>query len=384
MNLATIVCLSILASFGNAFGVNLQKWSMNQEEAKPESQRRHPFLQPVWFLGLVPQIIKAIGDFIFVGMAPVALLAPLGALSLGFNGILAPIFHPGEKASCNTWLATGWIYVGVILTVVFAPRVDPSYDLDKLIDLLGAIPFWGFVGFCAVFVFVLHVRGYSNRRRSYGRVYYCAMAGCIGGWNIIFAKGTSELIQNAIATNDPSDWTSHPLPYFFLVGLVVSVTSCLTFLNLGLKKFEALFVVPVYLSFWNAFAITGSLIYYQEYKYMSAVDGIVYALGIAVMMVGVVLLVRERSKVVKDEDSHAVAGDGLDEEPDIEKCVDLEDGQLSVNRTEDDDELEGSSDSEVTPPDCEEEEDEEDGAASPSFELYRDEEKKEIMVEEQP
>lgn len=350
LHLSVIVILSIAASFGNAVGINLQKWSMVKEAEKPENCRRKPFFQPVWLLGLTPQIIKALADFVFVGMAPVSLLAPLGALSLGFNTILAPIFHPGEKASRNVWIATGWIYVGVILTVVFAPSADPSFDLDKLIQLLGKVPFWGFILFCAVFASTITYRG---RKNGYGRVYYCGMAGCIGGWNIIFAKGTSELIQNAIATKDPTDWTTHPLPYLFLIGLVASVTGTLTFLNLGLAKFEALIVLPVYLSFWNAFAITGSLIYYQEYLYMSTVDGIVYSGGIGVMMLGVTLLVRERRKEIDITEHQAENGDDADFMVDVEKGLSMRSG----NRTVDDDIDDSGSSSSLDGPVSEDEDD---------------------------
>ena len=114
-----------------------------------------------------------------------------------------------------------------------------------------------------------------------------------------FTKSVSELVKNAILTRQFNDWTTSILPYLFVVGMFATVLTNVNFLNQGLAKFDALLVVPIYQSFWNAFGITGGLVFFQEYQYMSQRDGVFYSLGIAITMVGVYMLVRERKGETK-------------------------------------------------------------------------------------
>jgi hypothetical protein len=80
MTVALVVISSLTLSLGAAVGVNVQKLSMNREQ-----EGRKPFLQPLWLVGMAIIVVDALGDFVFIGMAPQSLLAPLGSLSLGFN-----------------------------------------------------------------------------------------------------------------------------------------------------------------------------------------------------------------------------------------------------------------------------------------------------------
>jgi magnesium transporter len=290
MQVLFVAAFSLTLSFGAAAGVNLQKLSLNQEERKPRP--RPPYCQPLWMIGFAIQVMDAIGDFVCVGLAPQTLLAPIGSLSLGFNVILAPLFHPHEQATRNIIVATVLIYVGAIVTVCFAPETDPQYTLDKIRTLLQARSFWIFVvGGFASFQGAVAAHG---RRHGYTLVHYCGLAGCFGGACILFTKSVSELVKNAIVSKQYDDWKTSPIPYGLVVGMLTTVFSNVNLLNQALAQYDALLVVPVYQSFWNVFAITGGLVFFQEYQYMSASDRIMYAWGIAITMIGVSLLVRER------------------------------------------------------------------------------------------
>jgi len=113
MTVALVVICSLTLSLGAAVGVNVQKLSMNREE-----NGRKPFMQPLWLMGMAVIVVDAIGDFVFIGLAPQSMLAPLGSLSLGWNVILAPIFHRDEKVTKTTVIATAVIYVGTIISIL--------------------------------------------------------------------------------------------------------------------------------------------------------------------------------------------------------------------------------------------------------------------------
>jgi len=293
MTIIAVIACSLLLSFGAAVGVNIQKLSMTKEEKKKHGKHRPPYQQPLWCLGMAVIILDALGDFVFIGMAPQSLLAPLGSLSLGWNIILAPLFHSTEKVTKSIIIATATIYVGTIVTVLFAAESTPTYDLDKIVEFTKNPYFIFYFIACIIFQSSMSYHGYKN---GYGMIHYCSLAGCFGGQCILFAKSSSELVKNVIINGSTHDWTTSTLPYLFLVGMIGTVLTQMSFLNNGLAKFEALVVVPVYQSFWNAFSITGGLIFFQEYKFMKKRDGILYTLGIIITLVGVRLLVRHRSR----------------------------------------------------------------------------------------
>lgn len=289
MKAVLVALCSLTLSLGAAVGVNIQKLSMNREE-----KGRKPFLQPLWLIGMAVIVVDAIGDFVFIGMAPQSMLAPLGSLSLGFNVILAPFFHREERVTRTTVLATAVIYVGSIISVLYAASSNPSYNLARIKELAGNPYFIDYI----VFIFVLQgAILFNGKRKGFGMLHYTALAGTLGGETLIFAKTSSELVKNAILRRDFND-LRNPISIVAVIMTVVTALTQLHVLNLGLAKFEAVIVVPVYQTFLNACAITMGLIFFQEYRLMSRKDTTMYSLGLVITLVGVKMLVQQRRKSV--------------------------------------------------------------------------------------
>ena len=289
MKAVLVALCSLTLSLGAAVGVNIQKLSMNREE-----KGRKPFLQPLWLIGMAVIVVDAIGDFVFIGMAPQSMLAPLGSLSLGFNVILAPFFHREERVTRTTVLATAVIYVGSIISVLYAASSNPSYNLARIKELAGNPYFIDYI----VFIFVLQgVILLNGKMRGFGMLHYTALAGTLGGETLIFAKTSSELVKNAILRRDFDD-LRNPISIVAVIMTVVTALTQLHVLNLGLAKFEAVIVVPVYQTFLNACAITMGLIFFQEYRLMSRKDTTMYSVGLVITLVGVKMLVQQRRKSV--------------------------------------------------------------------------------------
>ena len=295
-----VVVPSLIPSFAAAMGVNLQKLSMNDEERRPEHLQRIPYLQPYWLLGTAVIVLDGVGDFIFVGMAPQSLLAPLGGLGLGWNIILAPIFHTDEKVTPCILGATAVIYAGTIVAVLNAASDNLQYDLAAIVRLIEAPGFAVYMGIFALVVVVLVLDG---GRRGYELVHYCGIAGAFGGLTLLFAKSSSEILQHAVLSGNFADWTSGPLPYLFLLGMVACVALQLHHLNKGLARFEALLVVPVYQTLWTVFAISGGLIFFQEYRVMTRRGCLLYIVGNCISLVGVTILVIQRKKQSSEADA---------------------------------------------------------------------------------
>ena len=273
---------------------------MQHHPNQPAIKPRPPYKQPLWCLGMAIITLDAIGDFVFIGLAPQTLLAPLGSLSLGWNVILAPIFNPEEVVTKRIVFATTVIYVGTILTVLFASDTSPTYELEDIVAFIRNETFLIYIASCVLFQFATFFHGHKY---GYTVIHYCSLAGCFGGQCILFAKSSSELVKNVVINNEIDDWTNSILPYLFLLGMASCLLLQISFLNTGLENFDSLIVVPLYQSFWNIFAITGGLIFFQEHQNMSQLDDIMYAIGLIITLVGIRLFVLWRRRNPSNEES---------------------------------------------------------------------------------
>jgi drug/metabolite transporter (DMT)-like permease len=83
--------IAFIFSICAALGINIQKYALVHSSLPAMHQ-------PLWWLGFAIICTGSLLDFVALGMAPASLLAPLAALSLVWNLILAPLFH-GEKVT---------------------------------------------------------------------------------------------------------------------------------------------------------------------------------------------------------------------------------------------------------------------------------------------
>ena len=329
--------IALAFSFLAALGLNLQKLSMNKEKGMPVHMRRPPIKQPLWVIGLTLITSGSLLDFVAFGMAPQSLLAPLGALSLVWNLIIAPLFH-SEKLTQQNMTATGIICFGTIMTVIAAPHSTPTYTLKDLEALykepVMQVYMAGVFTFMASMALTLRRIGYGGegeegesaggeRERAtkdnpqgervrgssldLGRVdekdremqriiCFGGIAGCFGGCSVLLAKSTAELVKNALFENGADAFEHSPVPYIIMTLMICCLLTQITILNKGLSRFNALLMVPVYQSFWNGSSVLGGIIYFQEYRDLSPVAAGFFILGISVTMGGVVYLLRERRK----------------------------------------------------------------------------------------
>ncbi|KAJ2472780.1 hypothetical protein GGI02_001338 [Coemansia sp. RSA 2322] len=98
-----------------------------------------PFSSPIWLVGLLIFILGNVVNFIALQFAPQSLVAPLGAVSLVTNVIIAPLLND-EKISLFDVGGIVLIIAGCVVVVVFSGIVQQDYRLCVLIQLLKAKP----------------------------------------------------------------------------------------------------------------------------------------------------------------------------------------------------------------------------------------------------
>ena len=130
---------------------------------------------------------------------------------------------------------------------------------------------------------------------------YGGMAGTFGGQSVLFAKSTVELVK--------SSWTGgnafqHFQPYIIVVGMALSLILQITILNEGLRRFDALVMVPVYQAFWILMTTAGGIMYFEEYTSMTKWQKVCFAFGTVTTIYGICILLEgnaSRMKVSKGD-----------------------------------------------------------------------------------
>lgn len=283
------LAINFLFSFMAALGLNLQKKSL----ANHADDNVPPHRQRMWMLGFVTMTMGSVFDFVAFGLAPMSLLAPLAALTLVWNALIAGWMH-GERVDRSNMLATGVIFVGVTVAVIFSSHSTPLYTVEKLTSLFlteQAIVYMILTiiaGGGAAFVLVR----YAGQSPPWKVVAYGLLAGAMGGQSVMFAKATVEIIKaawiGAASLLTPAPW---------IVGILTAVllVSQLRILNSGLEKYPALTMIPVYQSFWILCSTVSGLIYFDEWHELSGSQQAYFVIGTLLTLGGIMILLRGRA-----------------------------------------------------------------------------------------
>ncbi|KXS15171.1 hypothetical protein M427DRAFT_123868 [Gonapodya prolifera JEL478] len=111
---------------------------------------------PIWLIGLIVFIFANVLNFIALKFAPQSLTAPLGAISLVTNVIVAPLLNK-ERFTWRDIVGVALIVAGAVLVVVFAGQTYGDYPLCVLLALFsnpGTIALLSVIGAGIVFLYL--------------------------------------------------------------------------------------------------------------------------------------------------------------------------------------------------------------------------------------
>jgi drug/metabolite transporter (DMT)-like permease len=125
-------------------GLTIQRKSHVQEDALPLSERRKPLRRPLWLIGFGIYITSNIFSTIFqLDALPIVILAPLGAVSLIYNALLARMIL-GDQFGGRAIIGTGLVAIGAVLIAVFGVVPEGEHRLEELLVLFSRSAFLAF------------------------------------------------------------------------------------------------------------------------------------------------------------------------------------------------------------------------------------------------
>lgn len=293
------VSLSLAGSLCSAIGLACQRLSHKRNNALPPEQQLRSSRQWLNLLGVFLLFIESLFDMASFGFAPASILSCMGAMTLVFNMMLAPLLCR-ESVSKRDIAVNGIVFSGTIISVWFGPHATPDYTLPELIDLFLTRRFVVYAIFLICWIGFLFYAWWSlqdlenpkGRFRKMSRLSrtrllrftYPALAGSIGGNTAVYAKASIELVKTTIKGNNQFMYVG---TYFLIALMIVCVVAQLKFLNGALKRYESLYVVPVYQVFWIACGVLGALFYFNEVASISGRDMGMFALGAIISVFGI-------------------------------------------------------------------------------------------------
>jgi len=118
---------------------------------------------------------------------------------------------------------------------------------------------------------------------------FAAAGGLAGSCSVLFGKSIAELIKPGFTKGHHNAWEEYQT-YLIIVAMVCTLLVQMKGLNSGLAFHPAVFIVPVYQSFWIMGSIVGGSVYFKEFDDMKGLNVAMFCIGVLTCVLGVFIL----------------------------------------------------------------------------------------------
>ena len=268
--------LVLFASLGICISLNVQKYVHLKNTDPNTGQPMVSFASlPLWWLGVVGNIVSEILNLAALGYAPATLVTPLGCLTVVFNAIAASVML-GEPFLRRDVLGIFFIFVGV-LCVVFSqvgdpsPPITPSCNPDDpspctgLNEVLGSWGFWVLVLGVGFSLFVLLRYVHAKWCQKYAWV-YLTESSLVSSLTIVSARCFASFLPPPMPGKWEYFWRSPDWLYTWgsLICMGATAVAGLLLQNAALMYFKASEVVPLYFCLFAIGGVAGAGLAFGE------------------------------------------------------------------------------------------------------------------------
>eukprot|EP00747_Dinoflagellata_sp_TGD_P212931 gnl/TRDRNA2_/TRDRNA2_85949_c0_seq1.p1 gnl/TRDRNA2_/TRDRNA2_85949_c0~~gnl/TRDRNA2_/TRDRNA2_85949_c0_seq1.p1 ORF type:complete len:501 (+),score=77.85 gnl/TRDRNA2_/TRDRNA2_85949_c0_seq1:87-1589(+) len=255
-----------------------------------------------------------------MGLAAQSVLGPLGCTSMIVNTLLAPILL-GETVLWRHWIAVFVLCIGCVVVVTLGPEAEDvgTISVTHLKKLAQQLEFIvvaaSYVAAASFSAFILwHQNATADTdtpattsKRYLRPVLFATVAGVSCSFGMLVGKCASTLLWAIYFEGTAIPWR----PLIVLVSIGALLGAC-TFIsvNVGLRHCDATDFVPAYYSVSMLAMILLGAVFFEEFDSMvSEWQILCFSLGVATVLLGVYILVRQ-------DYQHVVGADEVD--PDAE------------------------------------------------------------------
>ncbi|KAF7201665.1 NIPA-like protein 3 [Nothobranchius furzeri] len=290
---------TLLAIFGNlivSISLSIQKYS-HVTLAVTKEQRTF-YQTKTWWFGFVFICVGEGANFVSYAFAPLAVIAPLNAVSVLTSSILGFLFlrdkHKPKQFVKNYGLSfLGYIFTigGTYLLVSFGPNSHEKLQAENIVTHIVGWPVLLYL-LLEIIAFCLLLYFYKQHNTNY-LVVILMLVALLGSVTVITAKAVAGML---VLTLEGSMQLSNPIFSIMFVCMVASVVFQARFLSQASRLHDSSLVACVNYILSTLFAVVAGAVFYLEFNNEDVLHVSMFVLGSALCFLGVFLMTKSRKK----------------------------------------------------------------------------------------
>lgn len=290
---------TLLAIFGNllvSISLNIQKYS--HVKLAGTKDPRAFYRTKTWWCGFVLTCFGEAANFVSYAFAPLALVAPLNAVSILTSSVLGLIFLREKSKPKDFAKRYGLSFLGCILTiggtylfVAFGPNSHDKLSAENIVTHIVAWPVLLYL-FLEIITFCLLLYFYKRRQANY-LVIILMLVALLGSVTAITVKAVSGML---VLTVEGIMQLDYPIFSVMFVCMVASVVFQARFLSQACKLHDSSMIASVNYILSTTFAVVAGAVFYLEFNKEDALHICLFLLGSAFCFLGVFLITKNRKK----------------------------------------------------------------------------------------
>uniref|UniRef100_A0A3P9HUF1 NIPA like domain containing 3 n=1 Tax=Oryzias latipes TaxID=8090 RepID=A0A3P9HUF1_ORYLA len=270
---------TLLAIFGNflvSISLSIQKYS-HVTLAGRKDQRTF-YHTKTWWCGFVFTCIGESANFVSYAFAPLAVVAPLNAVSV--------LKHYG-LIILGYFITAG----GTYLFVSFGPNSHEKLEAENIVKHIVGWPVLLYL-LLEIILFCLLLYFHKQRRVNY-LVVILLLVALLGSVTVITVKAVSGMLVLSIEGNIQLD---NPIFSVMFVCMMAAVIFQARFLSQACKLHDSSLVMSVNYILSTVFAVVAGAVFYLEFNKEEVLNICMYVLGSVLCFLGVFLMTKNRKK----------------------------------------------------------------------------------------
>ncbi|XP_040443126.1 NIPA-like protein 2 [Falco naumanni] len=281
------VLLAAASNFLISVSLSIQKCAhlrlACQTEPKPYYRSK------LWWCGMTLLVLGEVGSFTAYGFAPIALVAPLGYVSVIGSAFISVLFLKTVRAA--DILGGTLAVTGSYLLVTFAPNVPQELTARRVQNYLVS---WPFLAYSILEIITFCILLYFYKRKAVKHiVVLLMMVALLASLTVIAVKAVASLITVSVKGKMQ---LTYPVFYIMILLMAISCAFQVKFLNQATHLYEVTAVVPINFAFFTTSAIISGVIFYREFQSAALLSVFMFLFGCLLSFLGVFVIARNKKK----------------------------------------------------------------------------------------
>ncbi|NXT26348.1 NPAL2 protein, partial [Syrrhaptes paradoxus] len=265
------VLLAAVSNFLISISLNIQKCAHLRLacQIKPKPC----YTSKLWWCGIALLGLGEVGNFTAYGFAPIALVAPLGCVSVIGTAFISVLFLKKTMRAADILGGTLTV-TGTYLLVAFSPNVPQELTARRVQNYLVS---WPFLVYLILEIIIFCILLYFYKRKAVKHiVVLLMMVALLASLTVIAVKAVASMIT--LSAKGKMQLT-YPVFYIMIILMATSCAFQVKFLNQAMHLYETTAVVPINFVFFTTSAVISGVIFYQEFQSAALLSVFMFLFG---------------------------------------------------------------------------------------------------------